>query len=137
MFKEINIKNFRAFKSFKLEDLKKLNLIIGENNCGKTNLLEAFYLCINPYNSLLPNRINNFRGFVLGKPDFWKSLFYKFNNDTDLVLSCKLIPSLERTLKIKPLKKLGEGFSTEPNNGEKEHTKNYPDRLLIQHHNHV
>jgi len=123
MFKEINIKNFRAFKSFKLEDLKILNLIIGENNCGKTNLLEALYLCINPYNSLLPNRINSFRGFILGKPDFWKSLFYRFNKDEDMVISCELIPSLKRSLRIKPIEKLRGGFSTDPNNGEKEHTK--------------
>ena len=123
MFKEIKIENFRAFKSFKFENLKKLNLVIGENNCGKTNLLESLYLCINPYNSLLPQRINNFRGFIIGKPDFWKSLFYRFNTDRDIVLSCEMIPFLKRTLRIKPIEKIEGGFAPESNNGEKENIK--------------
>jgi AAA15 family ATPase/GTPase len=38
----ITIKNFRKFKDVTIENLDKFNLIVGDNNIGKTSLLEAF-----------------------------------------------------------------------------------------------
>ncbi|APS29997.1 ATP-binding protein [Pectobacterium brasiliense] len=43
-FSEINISKYKSFKSFKLENLNKINIIAGFNNSGKTSLLEAIYL---------------------------------------------------------------------------------------------
>jgi len=40
IFKYIEIKNFRNIKHLRLEDLRDLNILIGPNNCGKTNFLE-------------------------------------------------------------------------------------------------
>lgn len=40
---KVVIKNFRNFKSFEIE-LKAFTIIIGENNIGKSNLLEAISL---------------------------------------------------------------------------------------------
>ncbi|MCL2858791.1 MAG: DNA replication/repair protein RecF [Streptococcaceae bacterium] len=42
--KEIVIKNFRNYKDIHLQFHEKMNLILGENAQGKTNLLEAIYL---------------------------------------------------------------------------------------------
>ena len=42
--KTIKIKNFKCFNSFELEDLKRVNLIGGKNNMGKTAFMEACYL---------------------------------------------------------------------------------------------
>jgi len=44
MFKTITIENFRGFQSFKLENLGRINLLVGENNSGKTSILEAVEL---------------------------------------------------------------------------------------------
>jgi predicted ATPase len=44
IFKNIEIENFRNIKHIKLEDLKDLNILIGPNNCGKTNFLEFISL---------------------------------------------------------------------------------------------
>lgn len=44
IFKNIEVENFRNIKHIKLEDLKDLNILIGPNNCGKTNLLESISL---------------------------------------------------------------------------------------------
>ncbi len=44
MIDEIKIENFRGFTSLKLPSLKRVNLIVGENNAGKTSLLEAILL---------------------------------------------------------------------------------------------
>lgn len=39
----INIQNFRSISTLKVEDLGQINVFTGENNCGKTTLLEAVF----------------------------------------------------------------------------------------------
>ena len=43
MIKQISLENFAAFKSLDLEFSSGINIIIGENSCGKTQLLKALY----------------------------------------------------------------------------------------------
>ena len=40
IFREIDIRNYRNIKHAELKDIRDLNIIIGPNNCGKTNILE-------------------------------------------------------------------------------------------------
>lgn len=42
--KRLNIKNFRIFKELNIKKIKKINLIAGKNNSGKSSLLEAILL---------------------------------------------------------------------------------------------
>lgn len=44
MLKTIKIENFRGFKSFELQQLGRVNLLVGTNNSGKTSILEAVQL---------------------------------------------------------------------------------------------
>ncbi len=44
MIQSFQIRNYRGFKDFKIDGLKRVNLITGSNNVGKTALLEALYL---------------------------------------------------------------------------------------------
>jgi len=44
---KIEIKNFKCFENFKAEGFKRVNLIAGKNNVGKTTLLEALYINAN------------------------------------------------------------------------------------------
>lgn len=44
MLKSLEIKNFRCFESFRLEQLGQVNLLVGSNNSGKTSILEALHL---------------------------------------------------------------------------------------------
>lgn len=39
-----NIKSFKCFKDFKVEGLTRVNLITGQNNVGKTALMEALFI---------------------------------------------------------------------------------------------
>ena len=47
MLRDLTIQNYRYFKDFQIEDLARVNLIVGMNNSGKTSLLEAVYLLVN------------------------------------------------------------------------------------------
>lgn len=47
MLRDLTIQNYRSFKNFHVEDLARVNLIVGMNNSGKTSLLEAVYLLVN------------------------------------------------------------------------------------------
>lgn len=42
---EIKLINYRNYKELQLKFHPKLNILIGENAQGKTNILEALYLC--------------------------------------------------------------------------------------------
>lgn len=44
MLKDVRIQNYRLFEDLQLNDLGRVNLIVGQNNVGKTSLLEALYL---------------------------------------------------------------------------------------------
>jgi len=46
--KKIKIKNYRSFDDFSMEFKEGLNVIIGSNNSGKTNLLKAICLLTEP-----------------------------------------------------------------------------------------
>ncbi|WP_026499067.1 AAA family ATPase [Butyrivibrio sp. WCD2001] len=44
MFNNIEIESYRGLKNIKLDNLDRVNVIIGENNSGKTSVLEAIQL---------------------------------------------------------------------------------------------
>ncbi len=39
--KRLSIQDFRGFRRFEMNELGRINLIVGSNNCGKTTVLEA------------------------------------------------------------------------------------------------
>jgi len=46
MLESLSINNFRNFRSFQIESLARVNLIVGRNSVGKTNLLDAVSLYV-------------------------------------------------------------------------------------------
>ncbi|MGL2886409.1 AAA family ATPase [Helicobacter pylori] len=46
MIQSVHIKNFKNFKDTTIDGFTKLNIITGENNAGKSNLLEALYCLV-------------------------------------------------------------------------------------------
>jgi len=50
MLKTLRIENFRCFPAFELQKLGQLNLLVGENNSGKTSILEAIQLLAFEFN---------------------------------------------------------------------------------------
>lgn len=59
----ITVKNFRGMRNFKIDIATgKLTAIIGQNNSGKSNLLEAMVLCLTP---------KEFSSYQIKEMDFW------------------------------------------------------------------
>ncbi|MEG4113230.1 MULTISPECIES: ATP-binding protein [unclassified Microcoleus] len=46
MLRDLTIQNYRCFRDFHIDDLARVNLIVGQNNSGKTTFLEAIYLLV-------------------------------------------------------------------------------------------
>ncbi|GBF79573.1 AAA family ATPase [Aphanothece sacrum] len=51
MLRDLTIKNYRCFEDFSVNGLAQVNLIVGNNNNGKTTFLEAIYLLTNQQTS--------------------------------------------------------------------------------------
>lgn len=104
MFEKIRIRGYRSLKEIELNDFRQFNLIIGKNNSGKTNLIEALYQAINPGNAALLGKIHLWKGLDVIDPEIWKTIFYKLDLSNRIEIISKIDnPSRERFLKISPL----------------------------------
>ncbi len=64
MYEHITIHRFRLFRDVHVDGLRRLNLLTGANNSGKTALLEALLLVSGGANGELPLRLNRIRGLA-------------------------------------------------------------------------
>lgn len=102
-FKTLKIENFRGIKSLEINDLARVNLFVGRNNCGKTSVLEAAFLLADIGNpNLLINVQNNLRGVVLKESSDMKDFFHNRKYAKGTELSCVQMKG-KRHLKISPL----------------------------------
>jgi len=119
MFEEVSVKGYRSLKEIKLDDFRQFNLIIGKNNSGKTNLIEAMYQSINPGNASLLGKTNMWRRLNVIDPEIWRTVFYKLKLSNKIEIISKIdSPPRERILQIFPLfnsEVIKEGFSQNPN----------------------
>ena len=81
MLTDIEVKNFRGFRSLKMNDLGRITLIGGKNGVGKTALLEALWILSGPDLPELGERINVMRGLPSFDPD---SVFHNMFFDYDV-----------------------------------------------------
>jgi AAA15 family ATPase/GTPase len=91
MLKNITIENFRCFKHTKISGFSSVNLIGGQNNAGKTALLEALAIASYPE----PSSIENFRrmrdvrnkNIATDKEKVWDQFFFELNNQKVITLT--------------------------------------------------
>lgn len=106
----IEIKNFRGIKELNLKEFNQFNLIVGNNDVGKTAILEALYLSINPNNAQLPLNINAFRGITVVDNQFWKSLFLNYNVDNPIEINTTLFGKDSLQVKTQPIIEINESL---------------------------
>lgn len=93
MLENIQIKNFRCFENFRLEQAAQVTLLGGRNNVGKTALLEAIFLLFAARNSEAFIKVNLIRSNLLSifRPDVtWEHLFYNKNMNVPINISLVL-----------------------------------------------
>lgn len=104
IFDRLIIKNFRGITKLELNNFKQFNAIVGKNDTGKTSVLEALYISINPGNPHLPFTANIHRGInTLDSIQFWISLFKDYNTDNPIEIDSLLFRTDALKLKITPL----------------------------------
>ena len=83
MLENIDIIEYKCFKEFKLNDFKRINIISGGNNVGKTALLEAFYIAystndlLDDISTIAKNRNSSKENFI----HFVKKFNYKLSSN--------------------------------------------------------
>ena len=80
MFRSLRIKNLRLFSDLEIGQLKRINLLAGKNNSGKTTVLEAMFLLAGGETPHLPLRIKDIRGAGhqrgTAPMTYWNPLFH-------------------------------------------------------------
>lgn len=88
MYRSFSIKNFRCFDELTVEGMGRINLIAGQNNVGKTALLEALWVHSGAVNPDLAVRIEAFRGLEQQTLEsFLSSLFHGFDRELTIEIS--------------------------------------------------
>ncbi|WP_100998104.1 AAA family ATPase [Helicobacter pylori] len=94
MIKSVEINNYKNFKHLKMENFKLINFFTGQNDMGKTNLLEALYINTGAYDPItnqgnLPPEhavnISEFRKVKLNT-DNLKTLFHQGNTADPIII---------------------------------------------------
>ncbi|MBF0610773.1 MAG: AAA family ATPase [Magnetococcales bacterium] len=86
MIESISVENFKNLTKLELSGLSRLVLIGGKNNCGKSSLLEAMAIAIDPENkNLLKQSLRNLD--ILNHPAPLSTLFYNYAHDNTIKIS--------------------------------------------------
>jgi AAA15 family ATPase/GTPase len=96
MIQSITIDNFRGIKHLEINDFRKVNLLVGKNNCGKTTVLESLMVASYPTNPTLVFGLNNQRLIDITE---WRYVFYG-GKDNEITLKMKDAADTEHCLHI-------------------------------------
>ncbi|MEJ2704771.1 MAG: AAA family ATPase [Sedimentisphaerales bacterium] len=104
MFESIRVRNLRAVSELVVQNLGRINLFVGQNNCGKTTLLEALFFLIGATNPKLPINANIFRGLGFLRSEWWDTFFHNLDSKSHIVVSGMVSGTgEERELVIQPI----------------------------------
>lgn len=106
MFKSITIKNLRAITELHIENLGQFNLFVGQNNCGKTTILESLFFLIGATNPNLVVNVNTFRGLGAMSNELWPTYFHNMDFSVPIEIIGRIHDTLEeQKLLIRPIQK--------------------------------
>jgi len=85
MIEKIHIQNFKSIYDLELE-VGRVNLFIGENGSGKSNLLEALVFVSASESNMLANEFLVSRGLRVPEPELMRSAFEEGDRDRNIVI---------------------------------------------------
>ena len=90
MLTNVHLKNFRGFRDTEIGPLKRVNLIVGQNNTGKTGLLEALALLLAEPPTSAGNLPSLFRTSSGNQSEnFWQWIFYNKDQRNNVEIKAK------------------------------------------------
>jgi AAA15 family ATPase/GTPase len=93
MLERVKINNFRCFEALQINGLAHINLIAGQNNIGKTALLEAIYLMVQPsvstINTILDLRQDSLENMRENLNTAWDNFFFAQNKINNIYFEIK------------------------------------------------
>jgi len=100
-YRSLAIENFRGIERLEITDLKKINLLVGRNQCGKTSILEAIFLLSGMSNPILPLNIHQFRNLLLTDDEDFCFMFRNLDFGNSISIEGSL-DDKRRSLSITP-----------------------------------
>lgn len=115
-FTSVHINGFRGIKTLDLKSLGNINLFLGQNNSGKTSVLEAIFLLSGVSNPKLALNIDGFRDLGHNEGDDFRFIYYSLDYGSSLKIQGNLEdPEQERSVNIDPLLQVRGSDSVENN----------------------
>ncbi len=90
MIKSLEINNYKGIQNFKLDNLNRINIFVGNNNSGKTSLLEAGYIGMKDNYLGLKSVIQNRNMNLLAKT--METLFKDLDTNNKINIKIKTSP---------------------------------------------
>lgn len=88
MITEFNVENYKSIKKLSIK-LGRINVLIGENGCGKSNILESLVLASAATQNKLDNEFLSSRGLRVTKPQLMRSAFEKNSISESIIFEFK------------------------------------------------
>lgn len=104
MITELELSNFKNFSDFKLSPMRRITLLGGKNNAGKTSILESIFLFYDRFNPAMFMHLAGLRGMekiYLNPQMVWEPMFYNFDISSEMKISL-LRDKKKDTLKFSP-----------------------------------
>ena len=104
MIKDLYIENFKCFNKIKIDDIKKINFLIGKNNSGKTTILETLMLILSESRINVIENIKTISRFKENKTEI-KTLFYNFDYNNNINFNYNKYDNTSYNINISPILK--------------------------------
>ncbi|MBR2189556.1 MAG: AAA family ATPase [Eubacterium sp.] len=88
ILRDLNVENFRGINKLSIKDMRRLVLLSGNNNVGKSSVLEAVFFMMDHLSPESFNRMNAFRGLSVptNGVGLWEPLFYQMNPENTIMI---------------------------------------------------
>ncbi len=121
----ISIRGFRGIKSVMIEDTRRVNVFLGNNNCGKSTVLEAIMILLGESKPSLPIELNASRNYYKSEKNSFSLFFHNLDTNTPVNIDASFGDGSQRNVCISyyerqktdgiPMEELqNKGINTEP-----------------------
>lgn len=91
MISNLHIECFRGIQKLDIKDMRRIVLLSGNNNVGKSSILEALFFMMDHLSPDSFSRMNAFRGLSVpvSGVSLWEPLFYQMNPSNSIIIQAE------------------------------------------------